>query len=649
MDSRKSITVSEFVYTMRLYWKEGCGNVENEALVKTWEQIGTVILGKLFGDTETNSGKWDICSPPTGSGKSVSIKVLCGLLSRLSPDSQPGVLIVVRRKAEADRMAEEINTLGKRYGGLKEEDGPFAISYHSDNKRDHSIDSLREYPVVVVTHECFSRSLDPLKKTSVPWESLGAFLDRKRKGIIVDESLSLVEAHQLNQDDLRKLIGLIPTPIRNRFPVEIEVIESILTVFQMIDEKAGEMETIPDFMIAKEGIYKAHPDLPPTDFLALNQAMRDADIQRIFKRRNETTVNDSLLFVEETLAAVDAVINGFRWYKRKEGGIHTYNTARLLIPSDAPPVTMMDATATSNVIYSIFNLANPIPVVPGTRSYSNVTLHVSKNHRVGKRFMEEHAKELSDELLANLRGQPNLHGKHTLIVTHLGVEPFIKQGDSESINIETAHFGAVDGSNDFRHCSGVVVFGIQYRPDEWKSNVCFSCLGPQDSEWMQAGADRSLNGYSDIREAVATGQIISDIVQAANRGCCRCVIDDEGNCPSMDLYLLLPERGNLGEDILQGIVNVMPGIRVVSWEYKRETGDVPRTKHEAALHCYLRNMKPEEIKASRIRQELGIPKSTWERLVAKMQKEEANLLPPEVSYLVKRTGKTRTAYFLKGE
>ena len=151
--------------------------------------------------------------------------------------------------------------------------------------------------------------------------------------------------------------------------------------------------------------------------------------------------------------------------------------------------------------------------------------------------------------------------------------------------MKTGHWGKVDGSNEWKDCNTAVIFGLPYRPDTWSANVFMACQGPQETEWLR-GEERSFNGHVDIRQSLKTGQMIVDIVQAINRVQCRKVIDDQGNCPETDIYMLLP-KGHLAEEILQGIRHEMPEINIIEdWDYlsqKHKQKRPRRSNHESAL------------------------------------------------------------------
>jgi hypothetical protein len=213
----------------------------------------------------------------------------------------------------------------------------------------------------------------------------------------------------------------------------------------------------------------------------------------------------------------------------------------------------------------------------------------------------------------------------------------------------TGHWGYVDGSNDYRDCDTAVIFGLPYRPNTWTTNVFMALQGPQSTEWLQDPTSRGYGGYTDIRKALKHGQITTSIIQAINRIRCRKVIDDQGNCPKSDVYILLPEN-ELGEDILEGIKTLMPGIKIKDWNYdsisKRK---IRRSNHEPALIKYFETMDIGRISSSRIKNFLGIPDTTFERIIVKMKDKTTELYKAmkELKVVYTPSGKGQRSYLIK--
>lgn len=228
--------------------------------------------------------------------------------------------------------------------------------------------------------------------------------------------------------------------------------------------------------------------------------------------------------------------------------------------------------------------------------------------------MVNNAKKLVVELMADLKERFTADRK-VFIVTHKSVEPFL-QGFKVPFEYTTGHWGAVDGSNQWRDCDTVVVFGLHNRPNTWPVNVFMATQGAQTTDWLRNKAGREYGRHQDIRHAIAEGQLIVDTVQAINRIQCRKVIDADGNCPTTEVFIMLP-GGSRAAELTAGIEREMPGLVVVDdWEVNAAKRKIRRSKHEAPLQTWLQTAGQGRWSATKVRNMLGIPQRTWTRIVA---------------------------------
>ncbi|MBE0574211.1 hypothetical protein IH575_04900 [Candidatus Dojkabacteria bacterium] len=687
---------------MRKHWEERLGNVSNKALEKTWRQLAGAFIEHVKAHDDPN-GKdhWTVLSPPTGSGKTQGTILYCAMLSEgmKGAPEHPGVLIVTKLIDDADIIAGEINLFSRRFCPELPEGAAVAVAYHSKNKLEHRRESLKDFPVLVITHKAYEMALDnldldaPDTAYSIPttWTCFHAFNEGKRKLVIVDEAIDLVVESQLDGTDMRRLYGLLSEDVRKRFPIEMLFLDELKDFFEkapkitqgthipnemfhggeaaldVVMAIADEMEKSEE--VRKEVLDRAGP-LPPLDishanlfpgrpfpyFRGLREELRsvrldkelwmeDTDINRKLYRKIDSILSDS-----------DALYRQWRWYTKAENR-DTLNTARLLVPDNIKGAVVMDATAGENVFYEIFDQAKRIPPIPGTRRYNNVTLHTSinRNHRVGKISMRDNAEEVCGQLVSNLEKWAKGHS--ILIITHLDVEDELKNQiqkltEKEDCTIKTAHWGDINGSNEWRDTDTVIIFGLPYRPDTWPVNAYMACQGPQDTEWMAASGDRPFKDYLDIKEALIVGQLVTDVIQGTNRICCRKVIDVEGNCPQADIYILLP-TGSRSEAIREGIRGAMPGLKVKKWIYSGTKHEPRRTMYEEDLVHFLVDSGAGKISAAAVVEGLGIPHSTFDRLVRRARDKNnpqdtlvQALVAAGYTYEVKPEGSTRRAYFI---
>ena len=153
-----------------------------------------------------------------------------------------------------------------------------------------------------------------------------------------------------------------------------------------------------------------------------------------------------------------------------------------------------------------------------------------------------------------------------LLVCHKDSEHWYSSQEHDFRNFEVTHWGAIDGKNDWQDFDTVVIAGIPYRDRVWANNTFMAIRGLQSNEWLQNSAKRAFGTIEDIQRGLQLSQITVSILQAINRIRCRRVIDENGNCKSSKVYLLIP-HGEEGEEILDGICTEMPLVRLHEWEF----------------------------------------------------------------------------------
>ena len=599
----------EFTNEMEKYWSRKLGNVPSEALMKVWFQQAKVFGRYAIGIT--HRGEWTVLQPPTGSGKTQGTIVYCSMLPKVAGDSHPGVLIVTRLKTDADQIAEQINALSEEKQ---------AVAYHSGTKDRLKITDLKKHPVLVITHRAYELALDLLGqdgRIQQTWSFFYDWKDKNRRLVVIDEALDIVEHSQAALEGLRQTEATLSQSIRKRFPVEVQCLNEVVDILDSY-EKRTRKEKVKEHRILESLIKEG--TVP--DFTALRQIMREEIRYDQLLCKTDNLEQQRLRELHDSrIRDLNNIIKSWIYYAHTEYQ-PTLNTARLLVPDNVQGAVVLDATASSNVLYDLFKPAEVISPPPGSRNYQNVTLHVSRGHKVGKRFMKNKAKELSRELIGELNERLGENRK-VFICTHKDVEPVLDSYEPR-FSLMTGHWGAVDGSNDYRDCDTAVIFGLPYRPNTWSANVFMALEGPQATEWLQESDKRSWKGYEDIRKSLKNGQIITSIIQAINRVRCRKVTDPEGNCPDTDIYLMLPDDG-IAEEILEGIKKEMPWIKTREWNFSSAKRQVKRSNHESALSKFIINMNIGRQAISIVKKTLGMSSTTCETLIKKMRDERSDL------------------------
>jgi hypothetical protein len=630
------IDPNQFVTEMERHWGERLGNVSSGALRQVWQQLACAFNDHIADhDNPRRRTRWTVLQPPTGSGKSQGTAVYCGLLSKLLPEAEhPGVLIVTRLIADADLVAHEVNTQAGR---------EVAASYHSESE--HKLGDMQCFPVLVVTHRAYELALDRLGRDGSiqqTWPFFHNWQNGTRKLVVIDEALDIVEHSQGELEGLRQTLAALPQNVLRQFPYEASAIKAVCEIMERM-EAINKAKAAPEKekLLLKRMVTQGNPP----NFDGLRAALHGIAFDYQMGRKDALERERLRKMHDARIKALHNIFRSWVYYARVETQ-HTLNTACLLVPDDTKGAVVLDATASSNVLYELFDDAQVLTPPEGSRNYQNVTLNVSRGHKVGKVYMRNNAPEVTQSLLANLN--EHLAGRKVFVCCHKAVEPILASHET-TFEMMTGHWGSVDGSNAYRECDTAVIFGLPYRPDYWTANVYFALRGPQDTPWL-TGTERPFGTHKDIRNALKVGQMVVEIVQAINRVRCRKVIDERGNCPATHIYILLPNE-IVADEILNGIVQEMPGVQVKTWELDIAKRGVRRSNHEAALMTFIKNLDVGRYAVTHIRNVLGISTRTWERLTQKLRDDTGSLADAmkaaSVRYEVSRTERTQRAFLIK--
>jgi len=611
-ETDQHIDLNTFVSRMEQHWTEELKNVSSPALRAAWRQIAAAFKAHIQDHDKPEGGRrWNILSPPTGSGKTESTVIYCSMLAALGDFFHPGALIITRLIEDCNRIADRINHFGSR---------ETAIAFHSDAKV--KLTDLADHPVVVITHRAYEQALDYLGSTGEirqTWPFFHRWTQGTRKLIVVDECLDIVEHSKAGLDGLRRTMGAIPHYIRKQFPREVEALQMVITTIERLAEKAEEGPA-RETMLIKDPIHKrsvvSEAALP--DMSSLVKALDDIR----FDWKDQAADNRQRAEHRDRLKALHYTFRSWIYYGKYKTD-HTINTARLLIPEGVKGAVVMDATASTNIVYDLHKDSHRLTTPKGVRDYSNVTLHISKGHSVGKNTMGKEAKQRTSDLIQALN--PLLTGRKALVICHKDVEPILQKYET-TFDLQTGHWGAIDGSNAWRDCDTAVVFGFPYLPDTWTANVFMALQGPQDTDWLRSDGDRPFGDHQDIRSALKYGQLSTSIIQAINRIRCRKVTDSRGNCPKADIYMLLP-TGKAADAVLRDIKQAMPGIKVAEdWDFKANAKKARGSKFEPAMKKFMENLcRGSRLPMSAVGRKLGTSPATLIRLTAQLKDTTSDL------------------------
>jgi hypothetical protein len=348
---------------------------------------------------------------------------------------------------------------------------------------------------------------------------------------------------------------------------------------------------------------------------------------------------------DRTLAASEAVLDQYAYLAQK-GNEHTLNSSALAVPFDVPGPVVLDATARADFLYTLLeDRAEIIPTPGGVRDYCNVTLHVAwTKGGIGKSKMVEHAKPRFSRLTVDLAERLTPDRK-VFFCVHKDVEHQLpERGELPFAETAYAHWGSVDGSNDYKHFDTAVIFGLPFRDHIWATNTFFAMQGVHDDEWLD---NPTWKNYPNVRELLIRRQLSASIIQAMGRIRLRKVTDVQGRCEPADVFIVLPS-GDRGTDILADIRRDMPNINVVDWPFELD-GPKVRAQRKSLpnerLLTFMKNRQPGRTFMKTIAREFGLKPHALKDLqkVLREENHETTLALKAMGVTYASEGKGRSA------
>jgi hypothetical protein len=209
-----------------------------------------------------------------------------------------------------------------------------------------------------------------------------------------------------------------------------------------------------------------------------------------------------------------------------------------------------------------------------------------------------------------------------LVITHKDVRDDIRRCSLKCEALEVAHWGDLDGKNDWKDFGTIVVYGLPYLDDIAPTNGFLSRFGAQSIDWFEGR--RRFGDHADMKAALKFGFIARSVVQAINRGHCRKITDDRGNCKPTDVFILLP-TGHIADSLTASVQQEMPNSKLIEW---CATPDIRNklSPTERRLVRLLRNCEPGTYSKTWIIVQLSIATRTFERLSASLRKPTSALM-----------------------
>jgi len=584
-----TVMPSAFVKRMVGRW-ESLGNISSSSFEQLWFDFVTTLNNQLHESEDETYRTMKVFPAETGTGKTQGLAVYCSML----PENR-GVLIVTRLKDEADKLASFINELSACH---------IAVAHHSDNKV--KLEDQQNAQILIITHKAY--------EISISENEFGVEYEEWRCGIrdltVIDEAFDWVKSYKLDLDEFRGLLGDIPFEYQSRYPAEIEVLnrlkgslEKFASKRRQEDRKGGK---VPERIFGFGGAFYWE------NLTTMKQEMKKD--KRIDAEKAKALSN----LLNKVMGCIQELAKGSVYYSC-EGNKHIFATSKSILPSPLPNVVILDATASSNTTYDLMDGINVLSV-PKVRNYSNVRLHVKRMRGVGKGAMSENKEKRSCALINDL-GENLCSENSILVCCHENVEATLVSYAPPFNEFSVGYWGAIDGRNDWQDHSAVVIFGLTYLPSLTHILTYAAFKGMPSQDWFDEPEKRKHGKHRDILRGLEIGHLVTSCVQAINRVRCRKVTSSQGSCMPTSAYIMLP-IGTIGDEILSGIRNQMPGIEVSEWNIELEPPQPPKvrkSKVDEAICVQVKNMEVGTYSLKDICDSVGASKSSYDRIHRKLK------------------------------
>ena len=671
----QTVSPDAFIRRMTDRWQTTLQNAVRPELQAVWSKLCSTLNNKIEKYGTVEGRKWSAFPGEMGVAKTEGLKLYCAMLTEDNNGTtdQPGVLIIVRLKSQAEDIQEDIDRLaGNRDVALAYHGGKYDATARIKVKREE----LQNYPVLIITHAAYENGLDALSNDTVEakarWQHLHAWNGEARRLTVIDEALDLVREERATLKNLNGLRGVIPLALKLKHPEASAAIDDAYAIMEAIAAQK------------KTGKHQSRPvTLPePLDFTPFWNDLKENKSWPDTIRFGDPTVPSSVIkaksrFLRElkqTLSGLARLLRDWAWYTkaRKE---HLITTAWFLVPDEGiNGAVCLDATAEVNIIYKLFPELFEIVQVPKARSYRNVRLIYTYGEHTGRDRVVEDAEAIVKEMVVNVqelycgaaalrRGNViPLQNLSVLFVTHQAVEPAVMAWTKNAGfgKVDVGHWNALDGRNDWSEYTTEVILSQPHRDPITPLNIFQVVAGPLGVDALNSSEPRKWQEWENITQAIETSYFVVENTQAMGRIRMRRTVDAHGNCHPVDVIIRLPKKH--GPGLLAGLETALPGIQLIPWESYVRTERMGRNdgmkrlsalkpSFDEALVIYSRNLDAGWHLATKVREEVGCSPRRWAELAEQIKDNNTplskRLAALHVSYTVERQRSRQIAYLVK--
>lgn len=621
-----SVNKNTFITEMAKFWElpvsqGGLENIGSSPLREAWGALCQTLNAHAEGKLKN---RWSILPLPTGSGKTQALCLYCGLLS-LKKTDHPGVLIVTRFTQQADELRDRINEHCTKYGGRVS-----AFAFHSalPIEQDFKRPDIQDVPIAIITHSLYSRVMAADSNEQEMGSSVERYHlwqgNKSRRLIVIDESLDVVEESQIDIDEIRLLRAFIPHNREQEFQAEIHTIDMLIhgIMKHSIPSRKNERKRIRDHEIIRPDFWKKHKidSVNEFDWKKLKDFFATINYSRLLSSKEDKPLNGIVVQkMSKIVNSIQTALAGTSWIGEKQGR-PVLSTPYISLPTNLRSTVVLDATAKHHHVYKLLQpFAEFVPIPEDIRTYKNVKLYVRTIEAVGKDFLsKQHVQFFKKIIRSEIRSQSK--DRNVLMCVHKTTQEKLKNINKQFRTLRVAHWGSIDGKNDWQNCDAALIVGLPNFDDFHPNNALFAF-----KNWRNKALDLnepiSVNTKDDTdRENYKFGHLVTSLVQAINRIHCRRVIDRQGNCPNTNIVLYLGKRDK-HQKIIAAIKDMMPEISIIHTEDNAGEGKRVSNKLQAAFVSILKKLRPGKYDGETIRVSLAreygkaVSQRTFERII----------------------------------
>ncbi len=573
----------------------GWGNHSSEPLKHQWSQIFNTLDAVVELNKDGVYNKSKVITDSTGGGKSQCMNYYLA-------NTDTKALIVTKENEEAEDLAQTIEQWSCKgkvavFNGDKED-------RLSGTPRASTLEEAEGYPVIVISHSRYEKAV----KTDINYFRL----TKDRDLVCIDEELTIMTDVFINEYDIERLLTILKVIAHDHKAIKpLTDIRATMTASTKLvwAEAPAQTELVECDVKGFEGllmkkILGTGSLLPITALLAENES----DLEHILTGHYDATKSENIR--KDMIALIEDYERIYDSYLFTTGnGVQAVLTSgRLHIPQKSQVV--FDATAFVNPFYALqSDHAELIPRIPYTRTYANATAHIlstatGRNTWLGGLHSNESViitsiDVMMSEVLAKYNGEP------TLVVTYKDLEEGLSEkleshgllntADNPDAPIYVAHWGAITGKNRWRHCSKLFIFGLNRKNKPYYLNREVAMTGiytvfPQEGVVIEE-KEEILDAMTAIERDITLADVMSDAVQAMNRGKSRSTIDEKGNCDKCDIYITLDSQFGWTEHGIKLIEMQMPDINIEDWKTEPETSQLRGQKESSIATRIIKKLK----------------------------------------------------------